>query len=162
MIENELCNDHTCESSNSQQLISSIECKWLRTLLCSWIVRKIKCEEFASEEIYDICDIRVAFNNWFNDFRFTITHVMITLLSNNTKTRRSTTTTARERQRTYCDSVFELRTIVNNIYRYLKFYDIKRAESDDVRGSSSRPQIFNFRSNLKKQHLFISVLYKCM
>jgi hypothetical protein len=72
---------------------------------------------------------------------------MITLLSNNAKIRRSTTTTARERQQTYCDSVFELWVIVNNIYRYFKFYDIKRAESDDVRNSSSRHSDFNFRSN---------------
>ncbi len=43
--------------------------------------------------------------------------------------------TARERQRSYCGSVFELRAIVNNIYRYTKFYDIKRAESDDVKAA---------------------------
>jgi hypothetical protein len=72
---------------------------------------------------------------------------MITLLSNNAKTRSSTTTTARERQRTYCDSIFELRIIVNNIYKYLKLYDIKRAENDDVRDPSSRHSDFNFRSN---------------
>jgi hypothetical protein len=69
---------------------------------------------------------------------------MITLLQNNAKTQSSTTTTARERQRSYCGSVFELRTIANNIYRYIKFYLIKRAENDDVRGPSSRDQILIF------------------
>ncbi len=75
--------------------------------------------------------------------------------------------TQRERQRTYCDSVFELRIIVNNIYRYFKFYDIKRTENDDVKDSSSRQQIFdvraNFEANLncpnRKHHAF-SVLYR--
>jgi hypothetical protein len=52
--------------------------------------------------------------------------------------------TARERQRTYCDSVFELRAIMINIYRYIKFYFIKRAENDDVRDPSSRHQILIF------------------
>jgi hypothetical protein len=52
--------------------------------------------------------------------------------------------TQRERQRTYCGSVFELRTIVDNIYRYTKLYDIKRAESDDARGALSRHQILIF------------------
>jgi hypothetical protein len=74
---------------------------------------------------------------------------------------------ARERQRTYCGPVFELRAIVNNIYRYPKFYDIKRTEGDDVRGPSSRHQIFdvraNFEANLncpnRKHHAF-SVLYR--
>ncbi len=70
--------------------------------------------------------------------------MIITLLSNNAKTREFTTTTARERQRSYCDSVFELRTIVNNIYRYIKFYDIKRTENDDVKDSASRHQILIF------------------
>jgi hypothetical protein len=68
--------------------------------------------------------------------------------------------TQRERQRTYCGSVFELRTIVDNIYRYLKLYDIKRAESDDVRGPSSRHSDFDFRSNLKRQRNAFSVLYR--
>ncbi len=74
---------------------------------------------------------------------------------------------ARERQRTYCGPVFELRAIVDNIYRYPKFYDIKRTEGDDVRGPSSRHQIFdvraNFEANLncpnRKHHVF-SVLYR--
>ncbi len=55
----------------------------------------------------------------------------------------------------------------NNIYRYLKFYDIKRAENDDVRDPFSRHQIFdvraNFEANLdcpnRKHHAF-SVLYR--
>jgi hypothetical protein len=71
-------------------------------------------------------------------------HVIITLLSNNAKTRSSTTTTTRERQRTYYDSIFELRIIVNIIYKYLKLYDIKRTENDDVKNSSSRNQILIF------------------
>jgi hypothetical protein len=75
---------------------------------------------------------------------------MITLLSNNTKTRSSATTTARKRQRTYRDSIFELRVIVNNIYKYFKLYDIKRIENDDVKDSFSKFQIFDFRFNLKK------------
>jgi hypothetical protein len=87
---------------------------------------------------------------------------MITLLQNKTKTRNSTTMTARERQRSYCDSIFELRIIVNNIYKYLKLYDIKRAENDDVRDSFSRHSEFDFRSNLKRQHSLFSVLYRCL
>ncbi len=75
--------------------------------------------------------------------------------------------TQRERQRTYCGSVFELRAIVNNIFRYPELYDIKRAEGDDVRGACSRHQIFdvraNFEANLncpnRKHHVF-SVLYR--
>jgi hypothetical protein len=82
--------------------------------------------------------------------------VMITLLQNNAKIQNSTTTTARERQRSYCDSVFELRIIVKNIYKYLKLYDIKRTENDDVRESSSRNQIFNFRTN----SIWISVSFQ--
>jgi hypothetical protein len=50
--------------------------------------------------------------------------------------------------------------MMNNIYRYLKLYDIKRAENDDVRDALSRHQIFNFRSNLKRQHRSFSVLYR--
>ncbi len=60
-------------------------------------------------------------------------HVMITLLPFNAKTRSSATTTARERQRTYRDAIFELRAIIDNISRFIKFYDIKRTDSDDVR-----------------------------
>jgi hypothetical protein len=36
---------------------------------------------------------------------------------------------------------------VNNIYRYIKLYDIKRTENDDDRGSSSKHSDFDFRSN---------------
>ncbi len=60
---------------------------------------------------------------------------MITLLSFNAKTRKLRLIIARERQRTYFNSVFELRAIIDNISRYIKFYDIKRTESDDVRGA---------------------------
>jgi hypothetical protein len=69
---------------------------------------------------------------------------MITLLSNNAKTRSSATTTARERQQTYCNSIFELRIIIDNIYKYFEFYDIKRIENDDVRDFSSKHQISIF------------------
>jgi hypothetical protein len=73
----------------------------------------------------------------------------------------------RERQRTYCGSVFELRAIADNIFRYPELYDIKRAENDDARGACSRHQIFdvraNFEANLncpnRKHHVF-SVLYR--
>jgi septum formation topological specificity factor MinE len=69
---------------------------------------------------------------------------MITLLSFNAKTRKLRLIIARERQRTYFNSVFELRVIIDNINRYIKFHDIKEAKSDDVRDACCEQSFLMF------------------